>query len=557
MPGSGVSLTSFFVELLMIFRFSWFCAASLHRHWRRVCLVLLGGLLAIALAGTPPAALAQNTGAAIGRAPVVVDGEPLFQLSDSKEFTAEERADLVNQRLTEAIQSPEPVDVSINQRDNLITIQLNNQLLLTVTDVDVEPETTVRSQARRWAEEIRQALEEARTERTPEYLQRAIALSLGALAIALALHRLLGWLWRHPLRSALITLFPAPEPDGTSDQHPVLDILLSLTLFVARISLWLAAIVHITDQFPFTRRWNYRVLDAVIDSFTRPLFSLGSTSYSITNLLILGLVLFGLVLAAKMVTDLLKSRVLRVTGVNRGAQEAIAIILRYSLIFIGTLVILQIWGLDISSLTILASALGVGIGFGFQDIAKNFGSGLILVFERPVQVGDFVEVGDFQGTVERIGARSTVIRTLDHVSIIVPNSRFLEEEVINWSHDNPISRLHLPVGVAYGSNIDNVKTALLEAATGQNGVLSTPPPQVFFKGFGDSSLDFELLVWTAEPSRQVFLISTLYFRIESLFRQYNVEIPFPQRDLHVRTGSLPVELSPQVEDTLKRMLDSR
>ncbi len=110
------------------------------------------------------------------------------------------------------------------------------------------------------------------------------------------------------------------------------------------------------------------------------------------------------------------------------------------------MVLLQVWGFDLSSLTILASAISVAIGFGFQDIAKNFGSGLVLLFERPIQVGDFVEVNQYMGTVEYIGPRSTLIRTLDQISIIVPNSRFLENEVINWSHQNPISRLHVPVG---------------------------------------------------------------------------------------------------------------
>jgi potassium-dependent mechanosensitive channel len=217
--------------------------------------------------------------------------------------------------------------------------------------------------------------------------------------------------------------------------------------------------------------------------------------------------------------------------------------------------VLQIWGLDISSLAILVSALGVGIGFGLQDIAKNFGSGLVLVFERPIQVGDFIEVGEFQGTVERIGARSTLIRTLDQISIIVPNSRFLEQEVINWSHDNPVSRIHLPVGVAYGSDIEAVRSALLESARNHPKILSTPQPQVFFKGFGDSSLDLELLVWTAEPSKQVLIKSDLYFRMEALLRQKQVEIPFPQRDLHLQVDQLPLQLSPQMEQMMQRWLE--
>jgi small-conductance mechanosensitive channel len=197
----------------------------------------------------------------------------------------------------------------------------------------------------------------------------------------------------------------------------------------------------------------------------------------------------------------------------------------------------------------------VGIGFGLQDIAKNFGSGLVLVFERPIQVGDFVEVGTFQGTVERIGARSTIIRTLDQLSIIVPNSRFLEEEVINWNHDNPISRLHLPVHIAYGSDVELVRSLLLEAAKGQSGILSTPKPQVFLQGFGDNGLDLELLVWIAEPSKYVILKSELYFRLEALLRQHQIEIPFPQRDLRLRTGNLPIELSPELTETFRQFLE--
>jgi potassium-dependent mechanosensitive channel len=187
----------------------------------------------------------------------------------------------------------------------------------------------------------------------------------------------------------------------------------------------------------------------------------------------------------------------------------------------------------------------VGIGFGLQDIAKNFGSGLVLVFERPIQVGDFVEIAEFKGTVERIGARSTEIRTLDHVSIIVPNSRFLENEVINWSHRNPVSRLHIPVGVAYHADPQIVQEALLEAAQNHSDIVDSPAPQVLFQGFGDSALNFELLVWTAVPNRQFLLKSDLNFCIFEAFRRRQIEIPFPQQDLHLRS----VQVSPEIEST--------
>ncbi len=157
------------------------------------------------------------------------------------------------------------------------------------------------------------------------------------------------------------------------------------------------------------------------------------------------------------------------------------------------------------------------------------------------------------GTVERISVRSTEIRTMDAISVIVPNSRFLESEVINWTHQNPVSRLRLPVGVAYGINLTIVQESLIQAAQEHQDVLRQPEPQVLFRGFGDSSLDFDLLVWIAYPPQQFQIKSDLYFRIEEILRDHNVEIPFPQRDLHIRSGSLPVEISPQLSESLTQL----
>ena len=332
-----------------------------------------------------------------------------------------------------------------------------------------------------------------------------------------------------------------------------LDLFFTVILSIARISVWVAAILYIADLFPDSRAISQQIRDVLISSFNAPILTIGKSSYSIINLSILGALLFGLILVVRAFIDIFKDRVLSIAGLNRGAQEAITVIVQYTLIFIGTLVLLQIWGLDLSSLTILASALSIGLGIGLQNIAKNFGSGLILVFERPIQVGDFIEVGDLNGTVERIGARSTEIRTLDRVSIIVPNSRFLDSEVINWSHGNPISRLHLPLGVAYGSDPQQVRTVLIEAASGHPKVLASPAPSLLFKGFGDSSLDFELLIWTAEPDKQFLLKSDLYFLIYEVLNQNQIEIPFPQRDLHLRSGK--VEISSQLESALIGLAD--
>jgi hypothetical protein len=153
-------------------------------------------------------------------------------------------------------------------------------------------------------------------------------------------------------------------------------------------------------------------------------------------------------------------------------------------------------------------------------------------------VGDFINVGDLAGTVERIGARSTEIRTLDYVTIIVPNSEFIQTKVINWSHGHPVSRLHIPFGVAYGSGIRLVRHTVLEAVKVHPEILRYPQPQIWFQGFGDSSLDFDLLVWIREPPHKERIRSDLYYLIEANFRRYGIEIPFPQRDIHVRSPQI-------------------
>ncbi|WP_375515733.1 mechanosensitive ion channel family protein [uncultured Nostoc sp.] len=487
------------------------------------------------------------------KAPVILDGQELFKISDSGHYSAQERTNLINSQLKYAIKTSEFIQVKIEERNQLPTILLNGRYLLTVTEQDTVPGSTVDEQARIWGQEIEEALQQARLERTKTYLQHTTFVAVAILLITAGFTWLLGWIKHHFFRVASLRLTTANNAIPNSELLKVLELFFKLVLASMRIALWISAILYITNLFPFTRQWSYQISNILITSFTSPILTLGKNPYSLTELIILIGLLFGLVIFAGTLTNFLRSRILSFTGINRGAQEAIVILFKYGLIFIGTLVLLQIWGLDISSLTILASALSVGIGFGLQDIAKNFGSGLVLVFERPIQVGDFVEVGEYTGTVERIGGRSTEIRTLDHVSIIVPNSRFLEKEVINWSHRNPISRLHLPVGVAYSSDPKVVQAALLEAASKHPNVLEAPSPLVLFKDFGNNTLNFELLVWTAEPNKQFLLKSDLYYNIYELLQQKQIEIPFAQLDLHVRSGTL--EFPPEMQLALIQMFE--
>ncbi|MEH2379720.1 MAG: mechanosensitive ion channel domain-containing protein [Nostoc sp.] len=487
------------------------------------------------------------------KAPVILDGQQLFQISDSGEYSAQERANLINSQLKNVISASEFIQVKIEKRNQLPTILLNHRYLLTVTQQDTVPGSTLDEQATIWVQQIEEALQQAHLERTKTYLQQTTFVAAAILLITAGFSWLLGWIKHNFLQAASQRLTTTIKAIPNSEPLKVLELFLKLVLASIRFGLWVSAVLYITNLFPFTRQWSYQISNILITSFTSPILTLGKNPYSITELIILIGLLFGLVIFAGTVTNFLRSRILDFPGINRGAQEAIVILFKYCLIFIGTLVLLQIWGLDISSLTILASALSVGIGFGLQDIAKNFGSGLVLVFERPIQVGDFVEVGEYTGIVERMGARSTEIRTLDHVSIIVPNSRFLEKEVINWSHRNPISRLHLPVGVAYSSDPKAVQAALLEAASKHPNVLQSPSPLVLFKEFGNNALNFELLVWTAEPNKQFLLKSDLYYIIYEVLQQRKIEIPFAQLDLHLRSGTL--EFTPEMQLAFIQMFE--
>ncbi len=218
-----------------------------------------------------------------------------------------------------------------------------------------------------------------------------------------------------------------------------------------------------------------------------------------------------------------------------GIRQAIAGIVRYILIFIGLLIILQTAGINLSSLTVLAGALGIGIGFGLQHITNNFVSGIIILFERPIKVGDRIEIGETHGKVASISARATTIITNDNVSIIVPNSEFMQTKVINWSHNDYKVRFRIPVDVAYGSDVEQVIKLLKEVGSEDPDVLADPPPGVRLKEFGDNGIHFELLVWTinAIHNRGRFM-SSINVGIIKKFNKHGIVIPFPQRDVYIK-----------------------
>lgn len=278
-------------------------------------------------------------------------------------------------------------------------------------------------------------------------------------------------------------------------------------------------------------------LDLIRTRFDEPLFVLGGTAVTVAS--VVSFVVF--VLAAYAASWLLRRslhRVYRRRGVDEGVQHALDRLLHYGVVAVGAFVALENLGVSVTALAGLGAVLAVGIGFGLQNIAQNFVSGLILLLERPVKKGDFVEVGDVRGTVRDIRARATVVTTLDNVDIIVPNGQFITEPVTNETYGDRRVRVPIKVGVAYGSDTARVRDVLLRVARDSPEVLDDPPPQVFFKEFGESSLDFELLAWLGDPRLENPATSELRFAIDRAFRAEGIEIPFPQRDVHVRSGGL-------------------
>ena len=223
------------------------------------------------------------------------------------------------------------------------------------------------------------------------------------------------------------------------------------------------------------------------------------------------------------------------SGLDRSLQYAIAQIVSNVVLVVGIFIVLENTGIHLGALTVFAGAVGVGIGFGLQNIASNFISGLVILAERPITIGDRVEVAGVAGQVQQIRARSTVIRTNDNITMIVPNTKFIDSPVTNWTYGDPRVRFRIPVGVAYGSDIQKVREALLSAGSENANTLKDPAPSVFLDKFGENAIDFELVVWSTEMSyRPRRYRSDLNFAIEQKLREAGIEIAFPQRDLHFR-----------------------
>ena len=236
------------------------------------------------------------------------------------------------------------------------------------------------------------------------------------------------------------------------------------------------------------------------------------------------------------VRGLLKKRFFPRFKIEPGLEFAFLRITHYVILVIGVYVGLATLSFPLEALVGFAALLGVGIGFGLQNLASNFISGLILLFDRPIKIGDRITIDDIWGDVTQIKLRSTIVNTPDNISIIIPNSKLLEHNLINWDYGDHRIRIHVPVGVAYGSDVDLVTRLLIKAADKNTIVLPNPKPEVWFNEFGDSSLNFELVCWIPNSTIKPDIVNELNRAIDRLFRDHDVEIPFPQRDLHLRSG---------------------
>jgi len=306
-----------------------------------------------------------------------------------------------------------------------------------------------------------------------------------------------------------------------------------LSFLVTQISLVAPAAVFLESWRELAKQiWHY--LDDP--------YHIGSIEVSITRLVEGALILGLAMLTSRTLSALLQRRIAKRAYLDPGLRYTMGRLTQYIIIAIGVLLSLKVaFSLDLTSIAVLFTALSVGIGFGLQYIAADIASGFILLFERPVRVGDRITIGDDEGDVQSINLRTTVVATNDRISIIVPNSKLVSQRLINWSYGDPRARISIPVSVAYGSDIELVTNTLLKASEDVDNVLRDPAPKVQFLKFGDWSLDFRLLVWTNRPRLHTQIRSDINYRIERLFRQAGIEIPFPQTELRLRGGALQLD----------------
>jgi small-conductance mechanosensitive channel len=309
---------------------------------------------------------------------------------------------------------------------------------------------------------------------------------------------------------------------------------------VKKLSLYLVTIIFLTIlQITF---YVYELLDIkVIKQFTELEKILGlhiikSDSINITIYLIFQVVLIWYIAheLSYWVKHLTLSKLKKNSYLQKGTTDSVTKIISYISFLFWLFIGFNMVGIDLSVFWAGSAVLGIGIGFGLQNLTSNFVSGIVILFERPIKKGDLIEVDSILGTVETISFRSTVINTQDNITIIMPNSKIITENVTNWSHQDRKIRLRISVGVSYNSDLELVRKVLIESAEKNSTLLKRPSPQVILTEFADSSVNLSLLVWTQYPEQKLQITSDLNFNIFKRFKEEGIQIPFPQMDLHVQ-----------------------
>ena len=264
---------------------------------------------------------------------------------------------------------------------------------------------------------------------------------------------------------------------------------------------------------------------------------IGKSKVSLQNIIYLIVFLLFITYVAKIIRRALLDEVLPRTRLEIGARASLVNIIIYSLWILAIYTGINILGINLSSLAFMAGALGIGVGFGLQNIVNNFVSGIILLFDPSIQVGDMVQIGEDWGTISRITMRTTVVQTFDNASLIIPNSQMLSDKVTNWSYKDSKVRRQVDVGVAYGSDVKLVRRLLVEIVQDMPEILEDPAPRVDFMDFGDSALVFRVRFWIASPDFWLTAPTEVRFRIDEEFKKHGIEIAFPQQDIHIRSAS--------------------
>jgi small-conductance mechanosensitive channel len=301
----------------------------------------------------------------------------------------------------------------------------------------------------------------------------------------------------------------------------------------------------VTMNVLLLQEWS-AIIARIWEYLTKP-FTFGRITVSVSTFITGVAVILATIFLARWISALFERRIANKRHIDPGLRYTICRLVKYIVMAIGTLVALRLaFGIDLTSIAVIFTALSVGIGFGLQYIAADIASGFILLFERPIRIGDRITIGEDEGDVKSINLRTTVVTTNDQIAIIVPNSRLVSQRVINWSYGDPRARIAIPVGVADDSDIQLVTDTLIEAARTVPNVLPEPQPRVQFLKFGDYSLDFRLLVWTNQPRRHVQLRSDINYRIAQLFRERSIRIPYPTQEFLLKGVNLSRNIEPSL-----------